>query len=153
LRSVNNVGAAHRATTINAGGATFEVASGFTTTWSGNISGVGGLTKTDAGSLVLSGNNSYSGATDIQGGKLYLGGAGRLGSGDVTIASGANLDFGTGLNQTNIVANNISGAGQIIQTTAGTDTRITGNVTSTGGLTIESGTVRIGDGVTIPGSI
>ncbi|MEX1110513.1 MAG: autotransporter-associated beta strand repeat-containing protein, partial [Chthoniobacterales bacterium] len=69
-------------------------------------------------------------------------------SGNVTIASGANLDFGTGAGQTNIVANNISGDGQIIQSTAGTDTRITGNVTSTGGLTIESGTVRIGDGGT-----
>jgi fibronectin-binding autotransporter adhesin len=115
---------------------------------SGAVGGTGGIAKTGTGILLLTASNSYSGATDIQGGKLYLGGAGRLGSGDVTIASGANLDFGTGAGQTNIVANNISGQGQIIQSTAGTETRITGNVTSTGGLTIESGTLRIGDGGT-----
>jgi fibronectin-binding autotransporter adhesin len=115
---------------------------------SGAVGGTGGIVKTGSGILVLSASNSYSGTTDIQSGKFFLGGAGRLGSGDVTIASGANLDFGTGTGQTNIVANNISGAGQIIQSTASTDTRITGNVTSTGGLTIENGTVRIGNGGT-----
>jgi autotransporter-associated beta strand protein len=66
----------------------------------------------------------------------------------VTIASGANLDFATGSGQTNIVANNISGAGEIFQNVAGTDTRFTGDVTSTGGMTINTGTVRIGNGTT-----
>jgi fibronectin-binding autotransporter adhesin len=118
-------------------------------TLSGAVGGAGGIVKTGSGILLLTGTgNDYSGATDIQGGKFFLGGNGRLGSGDVTIASGANLDFGTGASQINIVANNISGDGQIIQSTAGTETRITGNVTSTGGLTIESGTLRIGDGGT-----
>ncbi len=114
----------------------------------GVVSGEGGIVKTGDGILILSASNSYSGTTDIQQGKFYLGGAGRLGSGAVTISNGANLDFGTGASQINIVANNISGAGQIIQSTASTDTRITGNVTSTGGLTIENGTLRIGDGGT-----
>jgi len=116
-------------------------------TVSGAVTGTGGVTKTGNGILILTGTgNSYSGTTDIQGGKLYLGGAGRLGSGAVTIASGANLDFGTGAAQTNIVANNISGAGSILQSTASTDTRLTGDVTSTGGLTINNGTLRIGNG-------
>jgi fibronectin-binding autotransporter adhesin len=115
-------------------------------TVSGAITGTGGIVKTNTGILILSGSgNNYSGTTDIQGGKFYLGGNGRLGSGAVTIASGANLDFGTGVGQTNVVANNISGDGLIIQSTADTDTRLTGNVTSTGGMQILSGIVRIGN--------
>jgi len=114
---------------------------------SGVVGGPGGIVKTGTGILILNASNTYSGTTDIQGGKFFLGGAGRLGSGNVTIASGANLDFGTGANQTNIVANNISGAGQIIQSTANTTTILAGAVTSTGNLTINSsnGLVLIGN--------
>ena len=117
-------------------------------TASGPIGGTGGIIKTNTGILILSASNGYSGATDIQGGKLYLAGAGRLGSGAVTISNGANVDFATGSGQTNIVANNISGGGLILQNVAGTDTRFTGDVTSTGGMTINTGTVRIGNGTT-----
>jgi len=117
-------------------------------TFSGAIGGTGGIIKTGTGISILSASNNYSGATDIQGGKLYLAGAGRLGSGAVTISNGANVDFATGSGQTNIVANNISGAGLILQNVAGTDTRFTGDVTSTGGMTINTGTVRIGNGTT-----
>jgi fibronectin-binding autotransporter adhesin len=91
LRSVNNVGAANRATTINAGGAIFEVASGFTNTWGGNVSGVGGLTKSDVGTLILGGNNSYEGATTVTAGTLVVNGDSSLATGDLTIASGATL--------------------------------------------------------------
>jgi autotransporter-associated beta strand protein len=117
-------------------------------TFSGAIGGTGGIIKTGTGISILSASNNYSGTTDIQGGKLYLAGAGRLGSGAVTISNGANVDFATGSGQTNIVANNISGAGLILQNVAGTDTRFTGDVTSTGGMTINTGTVRIGNGTT-----
>jgi len=117
-------------------------------TVSGAVTGTGGIVKTGNGILVLSVSNSYSGTTDIQGGKFYLGGAGRLGSGAVTISNGANLDFGTGSGQTNIVSNNISGEGAIVQSTASTTTRLTGDVTSTGGLTINNGTLLIGNGGT-----
>jgi fibronectin-binding autotransporter adhesin len=114
----------------------------------GVVGGTGGIVKTGNGILVLSVSNTYSGTTDIQGGKFYLGGAGRLGSGAVTISNGANLDFGTGAGQTNTVSNNISGAGQLIQSTASTWTLLTGDVTSTGGLTINNGTLLIGNGGT-----
>jgi len=110
---------------------------------SGEISGTGGIVKTNDGILILSAANTNTGVTDIQGGKLYLADAGRLGSGDVTIAGGANLDFGTGPSQINLVANNISGDGGIIQSAAGTDTRITGEVTSTGGVDILQGKLHV----------
>jgi len=118
-------------------------------TLSNVVSGDGGIVKTNDGILILSAANTNTGTTDIQAGKLYLTGAGRLGSGAVTIASGANLDFAAGNSTTpNIVANNISGDGQIFQNVASSDTRFTGDVTNTGGLTINGGTLRIGNGGT-----
>jgi fibronectin-binding autotransporter adhesin len=118
-------------------------------TLSNVVSGDGGIVKTNDGILILSAANTNTGATDIQAGKLYLSSAGRLGSGDVTIDSGANLDFAAGNSTTpNVVANNISGDGEIFQSVANTDTRFTGDVTNTGGLTINNGTLRIGNGGT-----
>ncbi|EMH4161069.1 autotransporter outer membrane beta-barrel domain-containing protein [Pluralibacter gergoviae] len=64
--------------------------------WSNDISGHGGLTKTGVGTLILTGNSSYSGPTRVDGGRLaingrvtsdvsvqnggVLGGSGRIGS-------------------------------------------------------------------------
>lgn len=66
-----------------------NVASGNGGTFSNSISGAGGLVKTGAGTLTLSGNNSYSGLTAIQGGTLSLSGsiAGNVSVGDATFAS------------------------------------------------------------------
>ena len=43
-----------------------------TTTFGGNISGTGGVTKTGPGSLTLNGTNSYTGVTSVTGGILIL---------------------------------------------------------------------------------
>jgi autotransporter-associated beta strand protein len=80
---------------------------------SGVLSGDGGLTKTNGGTLVLSADNSYLGATTVSAGKLLingnqsaatgavavngtsiLGGSGTSG-GNVTLAAGASLAPGT----------------------------------------------------------
>lgn len=90
LRTTGNV-SANRGTTINAGGATFEVGSGTTNTWNGNIGGVGGLTKADAGALILAGNNSYGGATTVSAGTLIVNGNSSAATGNLTVASGATL--------------------------------------------------------------
>ena len=49
------------------------------------IAGTTGLTKSDAGTLILTGANSYSGGTTIRGGTLQIGAGGTSGSisGDV----------------------------------------------------------------------
>jgi autotransporter-associated beta strand protein len=74
-----------------AGGGVFQVDSAATNlTLSGVIGGLGALTKTGAGTLTLSGNNSFTGGVQINNGILKLGGAGALNAG------GANaLTFGS----------------------------------------------------------
>jgi autotransporter-associated beta strand protein len=63
-----------------------------TLTVAGNIAGAGGLTKIGSGSLMLSGTNTYAGATVVNTGTLVLNGAGALPAGSsVAIAAGATV--------------------------------------------------------------
>ena len=55
------------------GGGTILTDAGTTSSFSGAISNVGGLTKSGVGILILSGNNSYSGVTTVSAGKLLAG--------------------------------------------------------------------------------
>jgi autotransporter-associated beta strand protein len=73
----------------------------------------GGLTKTGGGTLVLTGNNSYNGATTITVGALSVGAASNLGAG------AANLVFnGGGIQITGTTLTNISGIGHTVTFTA-----------------------------------
>ena len=60
-------------------------------TYAGNFTGNGGLTKTGAGDLSLTGTNTYSGATTVDGGALLFASAASLG----TSGSAINLNNGT----------------------------------------------------------
>ena len=59
----------------------------------GSITGSGGLTKTGAGRLELTGNNTYTGTTAVQAGELKLNGS--LATSQLALAAGATLS-GTG---------------------------------------------------------
>jgi|GEM_PF-3186953 len=117
----------------------------------GIISGTAGstLTKAGSGTLVLNGDNTYSGTTTISGGKLQVGASagsltGTLGTGDV-INDGLIVFKRT---NTMTVANNISGSGSVSYINSGTrggTYTVTGNNTYTGDTVITNGnTVIVG---------
>ena len=80
------------------------------------LGGSAGLNKTTAGTVTLSGANTYTGATTISAGKLTL--QGTYGSSGFAISSGAVLEFNSGSSQDYGTAN-FSGAGTLLKTGTG----------------------------------
>ncbi|MFC5769758.1 autotransporter-associated beta strand repeat-containing protein, partial [Thauera sinica] len=114
-------------------------ATGTIGTISGVISGGFGFTKEGAGTLVLSGANTYTGATTVSGGKLKLGANGALPSASATTVTGTlNLD-----GKTQSLASLTSTGGTLDLGTNGTLT-ITGN--SSIGAVSGSGTIKVTGG-------
>ncbi|MEI6238977.1 MAG: autotransporter-associated beta strand repeat-containing protein [Planctomycetia bacterium] len=93
--------------------AALVVSSSANQTLSGAISGSGSLVKSSVGTLLLSGSNSYSGATTISGGILQVGVAtSALGSNSaVTVGAGSTLRL-AGFNTT---AGSLAGAGGTVE--------------------------------------
>jgi autotransporter-associated beta strand protein len=118
---------------------------------SGLVAGVASqptiVAKSGVGTQVLTGTNLYTGTTSVNAGTLQIGDAtstGTLGvGGAVSIASGATLDFKR--SNAYAVANAIAGAGQVVQSGAGT-TSLNGAVTYTGASTVQSGVLQFTTG-------
>jgi len=146
----------------------------------GAISGAGGLTKNGAGTLTLSGSNSYDGTTRVNAGTLSVGSAANLGSAAANLLfNGGTLQItGTGLaNFTSLdrtvvfnsgatvgldiaAASNVFTANQTLNqgagglTKAGAGTLVINSAhTYTGPTTISAGTLRLDDGGAIAGAI
>ncbi|MFO0344068.1 MAG: autotransporter-associated beta strand repeat-containing protein, partial [Planctomycetota bacterium] len=106
-----------------------------------------GFTKTGAGTMVLSQNNTFSGAVTISGGTLQVGNGGTTGNFGTTTATVNNSGV-LAVNRTNTftIANVIAGTGTVSNLGSGT-TILTGN-NSYGTTNISAGTIQVGNGST-----
>ncbi|MDX1932851.1 MAG: autotransporter-associated beta strand repeat-containing protein [Capsulimonadales bacterium] len=156
--------------TVNSGG-NFAFNRSDALNFGGNIGGAGTVTKNGAGTTTLSGTSTFTGGLTINAGGIQLGGNGAnladtvpvilnagtftLGSADETIgslagAAGTNVNVGfrnliTGGNNGNTTyAGVVSGSGGLVKEGTGTFT-LTGTNTFTGALTVNAGTLQLGD--------
>ena len=106
----------------------------------GNLGGTGGLTKTGAGSWLLSGTNTYTGATTVSVGSLNLQSNTALGTtaAGTTVANGAALQL----------QNNITVTGETLSLT-GTGVGATGAVRNISGNNIWTGAVTLAGNTTV----
>lgn len=161
LRNTVGTGAILNGSVALNGGGLFHVDdSAVRLTITSAITGSGGLNKTGAGTLVLTGNNTYAGGTTISNGILQVGATGGAGtsgalpSGDIHFAPG---EFDTAtltiLRADAItIANNITSSGLGVHSIiigvngaaspSGTVT-FSGNNTFTGNVTVSGGTLKI----------
>jgi fibronectin-binding autotransporter adhesin len=149
--------------TLNALGGTINT-NGNDTTISQVIGGGGALTKDGAGRLTLTGANTYTGGTNLNGGILAVDGGGNLGTGAVNFNGGTleELTEGGGTTSsrdiklgpsggtfiadagtTSTLSGAITGPGSFTKDGIGT-LILTGNNTYSGGTTIEDGTLVAG---------
>ncbi len=180
IRVEDNAGAVTISAPVRLGAAqTWEVSgTGASLVVSGQIMGEAGaaLTKTGAGTLTLSGSNTYTGQTIVQQGTLAINSETRLGANPATFVAGQlTLDGGTlqttgslTINDANrgillgagggsfnvnsgttlTMGNAISGAGTLTKRGTGTLT-MAGASTYTGDTTVLTGTLRIASGGSI----
>jgi autotransporter-associated beta strand protein len=100
-----------------------------TVSFTGNLIGAGGVTKSGSFTMVMGGaNNSYSGATVVNQGTLRINGA-KTGTGAVTINNGGRID-GSG---------SIAGAVALNAGAVLAPGNSPGNITFSGGLTMNAG--------------
>ncbi len=115
-----------------------------------NLGGTGvngaGLNVSPGGTLILDGNNTYTGGTTINGGTLQVGQASSgnlnspLGAASGTVTNNATLNFAS--NHALTIANAITGGGPVNQNGNGVTT-LTGTSNYTGQTTINAGTLAV----------
>jgi autotransporter-associated beta strand protein len=128
----------------NAGLLSFNIGSG-TRTLGTVISGNGSLTQNSAGgTVILTGNNTYTGSTTISAGTLQIGNgadAGSIGSTSAISNSGV-LAFNVG-NGTRTLGLAVSGNGSLTQNSTGGTLTLSANNTYSGGTTVSAGALNV----------
>ncbi|MBN8535102.1 MAG: autotransporter domain-containing protein, partial [Rhizobiales bacterium] len=111
--------------------------------FSGTITGAGSISTNFLTTLILSGNNTYTGTTTISGAttRLEIGAGGTTGTlGTGNVINNGQLVFNR--SNTYEVANVISGTGSLTQNGTGT-LNLSGNSTYTGATLVNAGTLRV----------
>lgn len=129
--------ASGRAVTLGQGGGTFTADAGTTLTLSGVVGGTGSLTKDGAGTLSLTGLNTYSGGTVVSSGAV-VGSAANFGTGAITNNATLILDQDTSAT----LANAIAGTGLLAKAGPGT-LNYTGTGTFSGGTLVSEGRMAV----------
>ena len=156
--TIGSLAGANASASVSLGSGTLTTGDSTNTTFSGVVSGTGGLTKQGSGTFTVSGANTYSGATSVNAGTLNIQNATALGTtaAGTTVASGATLQLQGGitvgaesltLNGTltdvsgdNTFGGAISGTGVITKAGSGTLTLSgSGANTYTGTTTVNAG--------------
>ena len=127
-------------------------------TYGSNIANAVSLTKLGVNTLTLAGSNSYTGATNINGGTLSLGSANALPAAGNIVFGGGTLQY-SGANQTDYSGRfaNSGGAisidtnGQTVTFGANIASSNTGGLSETGGALILTGSNAFGGGTTVTG--
>ena len=136
--SLGAIGATTPVTLDN--GAALRVNRNDSYTIGGNISGVGSLEQAGTGTLVLTGNNSFVGATTINGGTLSI-----QGTGVFTDLSPVTVNSGTfGIN------GSVAQVIQSITVNGGGDLRINSGAFTATTLNVNGGQVNVGAALSVP---
>ena len=131
---------------------------GASTTFSGQLSGLGTLMKVGTGSTTLAGNDSYSGATAIAGGTLTLASANAAANSTVAVnvynglvfdtggggISGFNLGGLSGGGNVNLTDADGNPANVIVGSNSAT-TNFSGQLSGSGGRTVVGGNLTLGN--------
>lgn len=121
-------------------------------TYSGILSGVGGLTQAGTGKLTLAGANTYSGTTTVSAGTLTVATGGSIGTGNLVLSGGrvvmSSLDVGRLTATAGTFDGVLTGTGGLNKT--GPGTLVLGGVnTYTGTTTVSAGTLTVAAGGTL----
>lgn len=111
------------------------------------VSGGTSLVKTDLGTLIITKDQTYQGATSINGGVLQLGNGGTSGALAAGTAIHNNGVLAINHSGTFTLAQSIDGTGGLAQNGAGT-TVLSANSTYTGATTVTQGTLEVDGSIT-----